>query len=162
MLWIAQFFLCVLIKKKKMADDDDASTEEKRMKFLVELEDESADIKRLRMECHALVSSDAVNKDAALQVMRLHHAMETLYLDNQYKLSRQIDTLSNELTLMKMSQTNASAIENLTTDGTRSRAMISELQEGIGKLQTAVSDVSRKAADTDARIQALMNAKRRG
>lgn len=145
-----------------MADDDVGATEEKRMNFLVELADESADIKRLRMECHALVSSDAVNKDAALQVTRLHHAMETLYLDNQYKLSRQIDTLTNELTLIKLSQTNASAIDSLTTDVSRSRTMISELQEGIGKLQTAVSDVSCKAADTDARIQALINAKKRG
>lgn len=126
----------------------------------VDLSDDDVDLKTIRGQCDVLVRSKAVDKEAALQILRIQHAMETLFFNLRHTTSRDLDTLRNELTVTKLTHTNASAINDLGQDSARSKREIKELQELREKQSKEIQEMNARLADMEARLLAALNKRR--
>ena len=147
-----------------MSEIDDSGcklmlTSNEELKF-VDLTDDDVDLKTIRQQCNVLVRSNKVDKEAALQILRIQHAMETIFFNLRHTSSSEIEVLRNELTVTKLTHTNASAISDLTQDSSRNTREIKELQEVREKTNSQIIDITKRMADLEARIMSALSKRR--
>ena len=86
-----------------------------------------SDAVRCRFE--SLAQSDSVDKPTALEVMALHHDMQTQYLRHCHSMERRIDALTHEITTMQRTHRYCEMFEVLTRDVALLQKQVKELYE---------------------------------
>lgn len=121
---------------------------------------EYTDFSRIRDQCNTLVQSDSVQKDAALQILRLHHAMETIFHKMLYEKNSQLEALKSELVVTKLTHTHANAIDSLTTENMRNQQRMKEICDDVTQCKNNNNEVLSRLADLDARVQVVAKGRR--
>lgn len=149
-----------------MNDSDDSAlpsveTEHVSVALLNDVDTKGLSVGRLRLQCNALVASDAVDKTAALQIMRLHHAMETLYLNEQHALTRKVDSLNNEIAVLNLGHQNADAVDALASENKKIKITVTDLESKLEQINESLTRLEETCADNVVRIQTIAAQKRR-
>ena len=117
-----------------------------------------SDFLSIRDDSVKLTSSEDINKESALKIMHIQHEMEILYMNQTYKLNKQLEDLKNQLVVVKLTHSHAEMIEKLAHDNNKCQNDVSSLKSEIVKL---TKDISENFATISKRLEELERNKRR-
>ena len=111
----------------------------------------------VRERCNALVGSDAIDKSAALGILRLHHAMETRLLCMEFEKDKQVDYYKNELNVQCITHKQADMLTSLSADVSRLRGEMAELD----KLSKDTASQLARVSEAVRELQGMLQEKRK-
>ena len=107
----------------------------------------------VQRQCDELVGADAIDKKAALGIVRIHHAMETRFIQLRYERDAEIERLRSELQITRLSHRQAEMLNTLSSDVVRLNRDIGQLSEAhtsmserLGQLSQVVTTLSAQAS----------------
>ena len=93
------------------------------------------DFSALRVQCDQLISSEHVDKDVALGILKLLHAAETMMLQMRYTNENELGKLRHELDLVRMTSRNSEMVSSLSSDIHKTKDTVKMLQLCVEQLQ---------------------------
>lgn len=106
--------------------------------------DENNDYESIKAKCNQLVSSEKIEKSEALEILNLFHEAEKKYLEMLFVKQKEIDTLKNELVVVRLTHKSADHIQSLTQDVSKHERNISSLTSTVEQLNSQMSHVLTK------------------
>lgn len=106
--------------------------------------DENNDYESIKSKCNQLVSSEKIEKSEALEILNLFHEAEKKYLEMLFVKQKEIDTLKNELVVVRLTHKSADQIQSLTQDVSKLERNISSLTSTVEQLNSQMSHVLTK------------------
>ena len=112
-------------------------------------------VEDLRKQCEQLTADESVQKDAALNIVKLYHGMETLLLHANHERKCENAFLKHELAMTRLAHKNADLVSSVTDDMSRIRSMLQKHDGHIQGLMASLVQLTSSVQDLAARVTAI-------
>jgi len=117
-----------------MEDETDISKDESY--------EENPDYDNIRSKCDDLVTSESISKEESLGILKLFHAAEKKYLEMLFMKQKEIDTLNNELAIVKLIKKETDVVQQIKTDLSANEKKCQELVVELTSLTSQVQHIT--------------------
>ena len=91
-------------------------------------------LENIKQNCESLITSPNIEKKDALDILKLYHGMEKIIYDIQSSKDKEIESLKNELTIVKITNKNVEIFDSLTSDNKKLLKDFNKLNSDVMKL----------------------------
>jgi hypothetical protein len=109
-----------------------------------EMSDENPDFDAIRKQCIQLIQADDIHKADALNILKLFHCAEKKYLEMLFLKQKEIDTLRNELTIVRLTHKNTDLIQEVSQDSLKLQKTTQDLANDVAALNLQMVHVFTK------------------
>lgn len=104
-----------------------------------ECQTESKTLETLKADCDLIITSETIEKNNALDIIRLYHNMEKLYLNLECTKDKEIEELKKQLDISKLTHRQSEMIESLSSDNLKCKREIEQLLSEVDQLKKNIS-----------------------
>ena len=100
-----------------------------------ECQTDSKTLETLKSDCDLIITSENIEKNNALDIIKLYHNMEKLYLNLEYTKDKEIEELKKQLDISKLTHKQSEMIESLSSDNLKCQRAIEQLLSDVDQLK---------------------------
>ena len=126
-------FIFFTVSKTTMDENDSVDTYE-----------ENPEYDTIKTQCDALITTDSIQKEEALNILKMFHSSEKKYMEMMFAKQKEIDNLRNELTIVRLTNKNAELLQQLSQDTLRTDKSVQELLSDVTTLNGQMAHVITK------------------
>lgn len=104
-----------------------------------ECQTECKTLETLKADCDLIITSETIEKNNALDIIRLYHNMEKLYLNLECTKDKEIEELKKQLDITKLTHKQSEMIESLSADNLKCQRTIEQLLFDVDQLKTSIT-----------------------
>jgi hypothetical protein len=108
------------------------------------VEEENIVIEEITSQCDSLINSETINKDEALKILKLFHSAEKKFLEMMFVKQKEVDSLKNELIIIKLTNKNTEMLQQLSQDLLSMDKTVKDLASDVSNLNSQVSHIMSK------------------
>ena len=109
-------------------------------------------MEKVKEECDKLIASETMDKNHALGMMRIQHAMENLLLVLEHEKLTEINELNYEIRLLQNEQTKSDKIKQLEEDLALQKKMHGCLSDTLNKVDSVVEKLYKQIEKNNAEL----------
>tara|TARA_A100001015_G_scaffold279041_1_gene339824 strand:+ start:797 stop:1162 length:366 start_codon:yes stop_codon:yes gene_type:complete len=95
----------------------------------------------LKLDCDSIITSDNIEKNSALDIIKLYHNMEKLYLNLECMKDKEIEELKKQLDISKLTHKQSEMIESLSSDNLKCQREIVNLLSEMEQMKKKYVDL---------------------
>lgn len=103
------------------------------------VEEENPEYDEITSQCDSLINSETINKEEALQILKLFHSAEKKFLEMMFLKQKEVDRLKNDLVIIKLTNKNAEMLQQLSQDLLTMDKTVKSLVNDVSVLNSQVS-----------------------
>tara|TARA_B100000161_G_C33367325_1_gene331685 strand:- start:57 stop:404 length:348 start_codon:yes stop_codon:yes gene_type:complete len=107
-------------------------------------DEENIEYEEITSQCDSLINSETINKDEALKILKLFHAAEKRFLEMMFVKQKEVDSLKNELIIIKLTNKNTEMLQQLSQDLLAMDKTVKDLVNDVSNLNSQVSHIMTK------------------
>ena len=107
-------------------------------------DEENIEYGEITSECDSLINSDTINKEEALKILKLFHATEKKFLEMMFLKKKEVDSLKNELIIIKLTNKNTEMLQQLSQDLLSMDRTVKDIVSDVSNLNSQVSHLMSK------------------
>ena len=107
-------------------------------------DEENIEYGEITSECDYLINSDTINKEEALKILKLFHATEKKFLEMMFLKQKEVDSLKNELIIIKLTNKNTEMLQQLSQDLLSMDRTVKDIVSDVSNLNSQVSHLMSK------------------
>jgi len=104
--------------------------------------EENPDYDNIRSKCDELVTSESISKEESLGILKLFHASEKKYLEMLFMKQKEIDSLNNELAIVKLMSKETDVVQQIKMDLSTNEKKCQELASELTSLTSQVQHIT--------------------
>lgn len=98
----------------------------------------------IKEQCNCLVETEKIQKEEALKILNLFHDAEKKFLEMIYCKQREIESLKNDIIVLKLTNKNTEVIQQLCNDNIKLNRDVTGIKEDIEKISGHLAHVLSK------------------
>ena len=95
-------------------------------------------------QCNRLVDTEKIQKEEALKILNLFHDAEKKFLEMLYSKQREIESLKNEIVVLKLTNKNTEVIQQLCNDNIKLNRDVTNIKDDIETITSNLNHVLSK------------------
>tara|TARA_B100001989_G_C24550433_1_gene474151 strand:- start:3104 stop:3451 length:348 start_codon:yes stop_codon:yes gene_type:complete len=108
------------------------------------VEDDNIEYEEITSQCDSLINSETINKEEALKILKLFHSAEKKFLEMMFLKQKEVDSLKNELIIIKLTNKNTEMLQQLSQDLLAMDKTVKDLVNDVSSLNSHVSHIMSK------------------
>ena len=108
------------------------------------VEEENIEYEEISSQCDSLINSDTINKEEALKILKLFHAAEKKFLEMMFLKQKEVDSLKNELIIVKLTNKNTEMLQQLSQDLLAMDKTVKDVVNDVSVINSQVSHIVNK------------------
>ena len=108
------------------------------------VEEENIVLEEITSQCDSLINSETINKDESLKILKLFHSAEKKFLEMFFLKQKEVDSLKNELIIIKLTNKNTEMLQQLSQDLLTMDKTVKDLVNDVSNLNSQVSHIMSK------------------
>tara|TARA_B100001741_G_scaffold313530_1_gene320135 strand:- start:421 stop:858 length:438 start_codon:yes stop_codon:yes gene_type:complete len=114
-------------------------------------------MEQVKEDCEKLIASETMDKDHALGMMRIQHAMENLLLMLEHEKLTEINDLNHEIRLLQAEKDKNNKVDKLEEELLLQKKTSTLLSQTLDKIDTVVDKLYKQNEKNSADIQKIVD-----
>ena len=117
-------------------------------------------LEHIRSECDRLIALSTVEKEVALDMLKVFHNMETLYTKTVHDKRREIEALQAELVVSRITNQHADTLKRLVAESATTKTQLASADTQHCDVARRLSLVEGRASELEQRIDGMFSKRR--